>query len=375
MNVLFVSTYKSRGGAAHSTGQFALKFLEKGYNVDFFTSENLNLYRLRLFVHKILEKLLSKRNHAKLLLPFDNRYVSRKLEKLVVNYDIVIVNWIGDGFLSWNDLTRLGEIRLYINVLDEIYFNLGCHYSLSCENCLEGIGVCPSLRFKYISNYYLARNRQHKFELSALNNLKFIAHNDSYYKTISGEFGEDQVVKIPMPFDKALIVKEVSYPKGNLSVGFLSPQISNKRKGFGDFLNVVDWLKENAQISWHSAGNGVVDHPSINHRGYLAGREIIQFYCDIDVLIFTSSQENLSNILLNAVANGVFVLCYDVGGNSDIVCQDKYGKLYAQGDIRSVVRGLKELDKQYLRTSRELRSSEFRSLWQSKVDLNFDSTF
>jgi glycosyltransferase involved in cell wall biosynthesis len=124
-----------------------------------------------------------------------------------------------------------------------------------------------------------------------------------------------------------------------------------------------------------SAGNGDVEDHRIDHLGYLTGDNLKFFYSRIDILIFTSKQENLSNVLLNAVASGIYVLCYDVGGNKDIVNQDDLGKVFQRNELNELASYLGTINLNDLRRGRKSRALRFREKWKLQVETEVKAEF
>ena len=62
-----------------------------------------------------------------------------------------------------------------------------------------------------------------------------------------------------------------------------------------------------------------------------------------DIFALPSFSEGLSNVILEAMASALPVVAYDVGGNPQLVAQDKGGYLLPKGDINSMIDSIKSL--------------------------------
>jgi glycosyltransferase involved in cell wall biosynthesis len=60
-------------------------------------------------------------------------------------------------------------------------------------------------------------------------------------------------------------------------------------------------------------------------------RDIPEVLASMDVAVLTSASESLSNVLLEAMAAGLPVVAYRVGGNAELV-NDERGELLPAGD-------------------------------------------
>lgn len=376
MKVLLIGTYLNKGGASHSMRKLGEALKSQGNSVGYFTVSSIPLGKTVILFLKVVDRLLFYRNKPKMTNPLKNIYVELFLRRIAKGYDTVIFNWIGDGFLHPSQITIQGKHSTYLNILDEIYFNNGCHYSLGCKNCINNISKCPSIRFKIFESPYLSMYKRQSIKLSDYP-IKFIAHNEMYYKRMQDLWPKAEIVKIGMPFDEGLIADSfISKEYHRTQVGFISPQISNPRKGFDDFLNIVELaLDKDLDFEWLTAGKGNVLDSRVNHLGYLSGHDLRDFYSRLDILVFTSKQENLSNVLLNAVANGVYVVCFDVGGNRDIVCQDDYGRVFNKHEITEVVSHLGNIELRKLRQERNCRARRFRDEWRLRIETEIKAEF
>ena len=62
--------------------------------------------------------------------------------------------------------------------------------------------------------------------------------------------------------------------------------------------------------------------PNIKVKGFLNQNDLIKEYISNTFLLFPSKEENYSNVLIEAIAHAVIPLCFDIGGNSEIVTED-----------------------------------------------------
>ena len=108
----------------------------------------------------------------------------------------------------------------------------------------------------------------------------------------------------------------------------------------------------------------------ITWTGWLSKEEAINLVGKSDLLIHTSLKEGTPHSILEAIGNGVPVVCHETCGMGEVV-NDKNGFKIPYEDIPKSVEYLIEL-LQRLSTNPEILNESFESLWETTNDLTWD---
>jgi glycosyltransferase involved in cell wall biosynthesis len=114
-------------------------------------------------------------------------------------------------------------------------------------------------------------------------------------------------------------------------IGFVAESINDPRKGMHllmDALNELATTQKNIHLL--IAGLGVIDGSgfrSTHVGGIQNGVLLSHFYSACDVFVCPSTQDNLPNTVLEAMACGTPVIANDIGGIPDLLCDDATGFL------------------------------------------------
>ena len=232
---------------------------------------------------------------------------NRALVKYAESFQIVLLNWIGPGIIN---VQKLGYRQGWYYVMHDLRsITNGCHYINSCEQFNTNCENCPRVRFKappVSSSLDLIAISNWTFDHALKKNLAtsvFRAHNfqPQYIETVKSSFG-----------NKFLFIAEA---------------LNDTRKGF---MFIEEYFKMNTAetIELTIVGNsgGLPDwmkaSPNIKVKGFLNQNDLIKEYISNTFLLFPSKEENYSNVLIEAIAHAVIPLCFDIGGNSEIVTED-----------------------------------------------------
>jgi glycosyltransferase involved in cell wall biosynthesis len=114
-------------------------------------------------------------------------------------------------------------------------------------------------------------------------------------------------------------------------IGFVAETINDPRKGMHlllDALNELATTQKNIHLL--IAGSGVIESLGFRstHVGSIRnGLLLSHFYSACDVFVCPSTQDNLPNTVLEAMACGTPVIANDIGGMPDLLCDDAIGFL------------------------------------------------
>lgn len=188
-----------------------------------------------------------------------------------------------------------------------------------------------------------------------------ITINKEDYERAKSKFKAKRVEYIPgigidlkkintMEVDRGLKRSQLGLPKGAfivLSVGEL-----NKNKNHEVVIRAIRKI-DNFKIQYIICGQGHLDghlrnlskELDIENQVHLLGfRKDIAEICKVsDVFAFPSYREGLSVALMEAMANGLPVVCSNIRGNSDLIEDGKGGYLVEPADIQGFAKYIKDL--------------------------------
>ena len=76
---------------------------------------------------------------------------------------------------------------------------------------------------------------------------------------------------------------------------------------------------------------------------YLSQNELAEYYCAADATVLASSREGMANVLLESLACGTRVIASDVGGNAEVVCDDRAGVLLHERSAAAIVEAYRKV--------------------------------
>ena len=236
--------------------------------------------------------------------------------------DLIGLQWICGGYLQIETLAKFNKPLVW-TLRDMWAFTGGCHYSGDCDRYTASCGACPQLHSS--KNWDLSRwvwQRKAKawrnlnLTIVALSSwLRQCASSSSLFKDLRVELipnGLDPEKYRPIPQQ---IAREIlSLPQDKQLVLFgAAKATSDKRKGF-HLLQPA--LQELSQSGWQDRLEVVIfgasqpdNPPDFGFKEHYLGRfnddlSLALIYSAADVFVAPSTQENLANTVMEAIACG-----------------------------------------------------------------------
>lgn len=264
--------------------------------------------------------------------------------------DIVHLHWV-------NGLVRMGPLR---NVKKPVVWTVrdmwpmtgGCHYAMGCENFKEGCGRCPQLRSS--CRWDLSRAVIAYKQRSMPANLQVVGISDwiGDMARSSSLFHERPVMTISngidtatfVPVDKAIAREVLGLRRDSKIVLVGAQNTGDFYKGF-DLL--VDAMREvSADVELVHFGTARSDELQKLGRGarslgFLADDVSLRLaYSAADVFIAPSRMEAFGKTLVEAMACGTPVVCFDATGPKDIVEHEVTGYKARPFEPSELARGI-----------------------------------
>jgi glycosyltransferase involved in cell wall biosynthesis len=275
--------------------------------------------------------------------------------------DIVHVHWTADGFMRPETVAKFNAPIVW-TMHDMWAFTGGCHYTGGCERFRNTCGCCPLLGGNDESDWS-RRGWTRRSKAYRGRGIWFVAPSRwlATQARASALLGSANIEVIPNGFD----IDRFSPSDANQArtVFGLRPDAfvvmagaaqfsANARKGFHQLVAALDILRGTVpaaavQIALFGSEAPVPAELSgfaVRDLGPIASEETLaQAYAAADVFVAPSLADNLPNTVIEAMAVGVPVVAYDVGGMSDIVDHNINGLLLPAADTAALARGLAEM--------------------------------
>jgi glycosyltransferase involved in cell wall biosynthesis len=365
LRILHVNQTDSYGGAAKAALRLHEGLLNHGIDssmfvLDKYTSSS-SIRSLNGFVQNKLKPYFPKFDRLKSI-----RYLNREelfssgyspfsgvideINKL--NPDIVHLHWINGGMIGLSDLKRINA-RVFWSLHDMWPFTGGCHYTLHCDNHKTGCGNCRVLKSGVKND--LSRNLATK-KNDIYNEFDpiFIGLSKWIYNEISNSYigSNRRIIHVPNLIDIRLyrpMQKSIARDTLNLCVnkkyilfGAMNAT-SDSRKGFQFIEKMMLKLDDMHELLVFGAKDGPqIGGKRTHYLGVISEEKKLRtIYCAADVFLSPSTQENLSNAIMESMACGTPVVGFNIGGNSDMIDHLINGYLAEPFNVSELMKGVR----------------------------------
>ena len=298
------------------------------------------------------------------LFSFDAGGIFLNSEREVLEADVIHLHWVAN-FLTTSSLSALASLGKPVlwTLHDMRPFTGGCHYSAGCKGFRQECQSCPQLQPAL--HRFPARAHIGQTDVVRLLQPVFVAPsrwlaNECISSSVASSchvevipYGIDAKAFAPMPQQEAR--RRLGLDPEALYIMLGAHSLAEQRKGG---LLAQQALRELAQQApsaesvstgqWRVVSCGAEAFPldapwRAEHLGFLSEQDMAILYAACDVLLFTSQEDNLPNMILEAMACGLPVVAYRVGGVPELVEDGKTGFLADPFDASSLCEHLKTI--------------------------------
>ncbi len=378
MKILFVSTSDNVGGAAVATNRLVRALNRRGVQATLLVRDKTTdwpfvtaLPRKKLGRWKFLaERLLAffhLRMKRKNLWDIDAGEFGEDITQLQEfrEADIIHLEWINQGMLSLDGIRKIiASGKPVVWTLHDLWPVSGiCHYTRRCDEFITGCRQCQFLPSQII-HYDLARRVwEKKRNIYRDSGLHFVACSEwlANLARMSGLTNGMTVSAIPNtidtdifhPYDKWTSRRELGLPVvGKNVVLFVSQKLSDARKGATLLIKAINKIRTYhprtassivvALMGSHSAELMSRIHFPCVELGYIAGDErLAKVYSAADLFVLPSTEDNLPNTIMEAMACGVPCVGFDVGGIPEMIDHKKNGYVVPVGNTADFADGIR----------------------------------
>lgn len=146
------------------------------------------------------------------------------------------------------------------------------------------------------------------------------------------------------PLDYNNLREQLFIPPEHTILLFVSQYINNYRKGFALLQLAMDSVQENVTLLIIGNATGFkMNNANIRILGKVEDNDLLcQYYCLADALILPSREDNLPNVMLEALACGTPILSFDVGGMASVISNYFNGLKAKEISVDGLVHIIKE---------------------------------
>ena len=313
------------------------------------------------FYDKIIEAACKRSGFQYLYVPSSKRALRHRW---LQDANIIQLYNVHGGYLSPLVLPRLSRQAPIIWRLSDIWPATGhCAYSGSCERWKIGCGKCPDLNayppvgFDFTAFMWrLKKNAYKKCDITLVAPSSWIEN----IARVSPLLKDFPLIRIPTGvdlFEFNLSVRELFRNDSRKKMGinkdakvilFAAHVLEDhSRKGGHHLVAALKYIREIPDcvvILVGSGGEKLAEKLPVEHRlaGYIENpKEMARIYAAADVSVVPSTDENLANTALEAMACGLPVVAFDSGGMKDAIRHLETGYLAAAGDSGDLARGIR----------------------------------
>ena len=266
--------------------------------------------------------------------------------------DIVNIHWVNGGFCSMAEISRVQQ-PMVVSLHDMWAFTAGCHYAGTCKRYESECNSCPGLKstpLLDLSSLLFHRKRKYfqRIPNLVINGLSgWIASAASK----SSIHTDRDVVNLPncidtnlyKPLNRNEALKALGLRPGRKYILFGAAGIADERKGYG-YLEAALQTLELEAVDAVFVGQPP-ERPELPIPYHIFGevrdeQRMAALYSVADVVVVPSIQENLSNMIMEAMSCGTPVVAFDIGGNADLIKHLETGYLVRNISPESLAVGI-----------------------------------
>lgn len=277
--------------------------------------------------------------------------------KEIQSADIVNLHWVAGVWDYANAAMALKHKTIVWTLHDMNPFTGGCHYAGDCRKFLMSCGACPQLGSgnenddsRKIWAQKSFTNQNLKMNIVAPSRwLGSCARNSSLF----GNYSIDIIpngfpLDVFRPFSKANIRNRLNLPVNAKVILFGADSVTNKRKGFAYLLGALNrfplkYGDDCILLTFGTLPQGtkIPSKYKVINIGQIADEtELAQVYSAADLFVIPSLEDNLPNTVVEAMACGLPVVGFDIGGVPDMITHQHTGYLARPKQAEDLIKGI-----------------------------------
>ena len=230
----------------------------------------------------------------------------------------------------------------------------GCHYAEGCRHFERYCGCCPQLGSNNEEDYsreqWIAKkNAYRELDITVVCPSRWLAEevrrSTLLCKAPVHVIPNGVPTDIFKPLNRKAVRQGLNIRENDFVVLFGSDQLITRRKGYPELLNTLEQLRlsghgDNLTLLTFGAPNQEqlkqLPLPYI-HLGSLHTQSDVALALNAaDCMVVPSLEDNLPNVVLEAMACGLPVVSFDTGGIPDMITDGEVGRLVPKGDTMAL---------------------------------------
>lgn len=354
MNILQISTYDTKGGAAQVAWSLKEQLETRGHRTSMFVAHKLsttaNVHQIR---HNIFERLLSIACSTDLDFFQSDTILQTKQYR---SADVIHCHNLHGYYFNLSTLQKMAQEKPVVWTLHDMW-SITPHCAHAFDSSLQnGFYQCPSRNIYpsilWPNEKYLQWKKKKIYQNSSVEIVVPSRWLEQKVKTSVLQNQHISVIyngidtSIYHPYDTLKMRKLLNLPLKKTIILFIADGWKKTLwKGFNYLNNIIESYKDNVNVLFLIIGgnNSDIKCTSSNVKviPFLTDRsKLAQYYSSSDMLLMTSIAENFPLTMLEAMACGLPVVSFDVGGIKEAVIHKKNGYIAQYKDIHDIIRGI-----------------------------------
>ncbi len=310
------------------------------------------LGRLAVWREKWLDAL---KTHAQSLFSLDGSPEGPPVLRALADADIVQLHWVGQEFLDYRRAFAPDGIKVPVvwRLSDTNPFTGGCHFTAGCERFTTGCGHCPQLGSHMEDD--LSRQvflRRYRALGPWPGRLHYVAPTrwmaDQVGRSLMGRDRSRSVIHNAVdtdlfrPGDSIAARQRLGLPPTGPLLLFVAERVDSPRKGLAVLEAALERMTGPAPHlviagRFNDKGRSLACRSLL---GPVPAEHMPDLYRAVDLVAVPSLEDNLPNVVFEALASGRPLIASAVGGIPDLVGPDSGGELVPPGDASALAQAL-----------------------------------
>ncbi len=365
MNILHINTLADQGGAAKAMLSLHQGLIAQGWNSRLLVKSSQIKNENVFLVDQAVEKLLNPwqkifqgfsrgLNRATGLGYWAYPSSAKLIQTEIFNWaDVIHLHNLHGGYFNPLVLPLFSSRKPLVWTLHDMWpFTGHCTYSYDCQKWVKGCFSCPIFKDQLKKKEYpkatildltkiiwkIKKDIYQKTKLQivvpsrwlkALTEQSILADSKTPVEQIS--WGIDR--KVFKAADKLEAKTKLGINPGKKVLLFIAHSLNQRRKGLNYLLKAIESIKDKFNLCLLLVGRGNSLEPisqeiEIKNIGYVQSQETLKTcYSAADLLVFPSLADNQPLVVIEALACGLPVIAFNLGGLDEIITQGSNGYL------------------------------------------------